>query len=201
MECLMELHQNINWRGDSGFKNGYLNKLEIILEAKLPNSWLKASPHIESRVKTLKGKYGALADTLSQSGFGWNEEDMMLVCEKGVFDAWAKNKKDASDLFGKSFPHYYALGEIYRKDRAIGTNAGNADDDEEDVRRDDASAHQNRSVGDDFIEDMFSNPNGGSQYGGLEYGGSQFEDVEDLEDDETTFTQPNPQPSSGQQRA
>ncbi|KAL6285522.1 hypothetical protein ACE6H2_009912 [Prunus campanulata] len=201
MECLMELHQNTNWRGDSGFKNGYLNKLETMLEVKLPNSGLKASPHIESRVKTLKGKYGALADALSQSGFGWNEEEMMLVCEKSVFDAWAKNKKDASGLYGKSFPHYYALGEIYGKDRAIGTNAGNADDDEEDVRRDDASVHKNRSVGDDFIEEMFSHPDGGSQYGGSDYEGSQFEDVEDLEDDETTFTQPNPQPSSAQQRA
>ena len=107
----------------------------------------------------------------------------------------------ASGLYGKSFPHYYALGEIYGKDRAIGTNAGNADDDEEDVRRDDASVHQNRSVGDDFIEEMFSHPDGGSQYGGSEYDGSQFDDVEDLEDDETTFTQPNPQPSSAQQRA
>ncbi|CAL9019553.1 unnamed protein product [Prunus brigantina] len=142
----MELHQNTNWRADSSFKNGYLNKLETMLKVKLPNSGLKASPHIESRVKTLKGKYGALADALSQSGFGWNEEEMMLVCEKN-----------------------------------------------------DASVHQNRSVGDDFIEEMFSRLDGGSQYGGSEYGGSQFEDVEDLEDDETTFTQPNPQPSSAQQ--
>ncbi|ONI21465.1 hypothetical protein PRUPE_2G067700 [Prunus persica] len=147
MECLMELHQNTNWRGDSGFKNGYLNKLETMLEVKLLNSGLKASPHIESRVKTLKGKYGALANALSQCGFGWNEEEMML------------NKKDASGLYGKSFPHYYALGEIYGKERAIGTNAGNADDDEEDVRRADSSVHQNRSVGDYFIEEMFSHPN------------------------------------------
>ncbi|BBN67300.1 hypothetical protein Prudu_36S000200, partial [Prunus dulcis] len=70
MECLMELHQNTNWRGDSGFKNGYLNILETMLEVKLPNSGLRASPHIESKVKTLKGKYGALDDALSQSGFG-----------------------------------------------------------------------------------------------------------------------------------
>ncbi|BBN68949.1 hypothetical protein Prudu_658S000300 [Prunus dulcis] len=120
MECLMELHQNTNWRGDTGFKNGYLNKLETILEVKLPNSGLKASPHIESRVKTLKGKYGALANALSQCGFGWNEEEMIT--------------KRCKWFVCKSFPHYYPLGEIYGKERAIGTNAGNVDDDEEDVR-------------------------------------------------------------------
>ncbi|PQM38176.1 hypothetical protein Pyn_40283 [Prunus yedoensis var. nudiflora] len=47
---------------------------------------------------------------------------------------------------------------------------------------------------------MFLHPDGGSQYGGSEYEESQFEDVEDLEDDETTFTQPNPQTSSAQQK-
>ncbi|KAI5343328.1 hypothetical protein L3X38_011204 [Prunus dulcis] len=51
------------------------------------------------------------------------------------------------------------------------------------LRLDDASVHQNRSVGDDFIEEMFSNRDGGSQYEGSKYEGSQFKDVEDLEDD------------------
>ena len=60
------------------------------MEAKLPNCGLKASPHIESRVKTLKAKYCALHELLSQSGFGWNDEHMMLMCEKNVYDEWVK---------------------------------------------------------------------------------------------------------------
>lgn len=51
---------------------------------------MKASPHIESRLKTLKQKFNALNEMLSLSGFVWNEEKMMLVCEKSVYDEWLK---------------------------------------------------------------------------------------------------------------
>ncbi|KAF4377150.1 hypothetical protein F8388_017554 [Cannabis sativa] len=56
IDCLLELSQNPTWRADCGFKNGYLQQIESMLEAKLPGSNLKASPHIESPIKTLKGK-------------------------------------------------------------------------------------------------------------------------------------------------
>ena len=54
-----------------------------------------------------------------------------------------QKRKDASGLFNKPFPHYYALGEIYGKDRATGVNAGNAADDEEELQQDDAIDHEN----------------------------------------------------------
>ncbi|KAF4388845.1 hypothetical protein F8388_012597 [Cannabis sativa] len=55
--------------------------MESMLEAKLPSSNLKASPHIESRIKTLKGKYSCLAELLLLSGFNWDEvnEKMQVV--------------------------------------------------------------------------------------------------------------------------
>ncbi|TXG63780.1 hypothetical protein EZV62_010774 [Acer yangbiense] len=110
------------WKADCGFKNGYLAQLETMMEAKLPNCGLKASPHIESRVKTLKAKYCALHELLSQSGFGWNDEHMMLMCEKNVYDEWVK---------------------IYGNDRATGVNASNAADDEEELQQDDTTDHEN----------------------------------------------------------
>ncbi|TXG48559.1 hypothetical protein EZV62_024434 [Acer yangbiense] len=130
------------WKAYCRFKNGYLAHLETMMEAKLPNCGLKASPYIESQVKTLKAKYCALHELLSQSGFGWNDEHMMLMCEKkNVYDYW--KRKDESGMFYKPFPHYYTLGEIYGKDHATGVNAGNATDDEEELQQDDATDHEN----------------------------------------------------------
>ncbi|KAK3193726.1 hypothetical protein Dsin_025036 [Dipteronia sinensis] len=62
-----------------------------MMEAKLPICGLKTSPHIESQVKTLKAKYCALHELLSQGGFGWNDEHMMLMCEKHIYDEWVKS--------------------------------------------------------------------------------------------------------------
>ncbi|KAM2475741.1 hypothetical protein PS1_008298 [Malus domestica] len=112
VESLLELHSDPTWRADTGFKNGYLGKIEVMIEAKLP------------------------------SGFEWNEEKMMLAYEKSAYDETTKGKKDASGLYDKPFPHYHSLGEIYAKDRVVGANAGNADDDEEDVRLEDANVNQ-----------------------------------------------------------
>ncbi|KAF4394122.1 hypothetical protein F8388_017935, partial [Cannabis sativa] len=113
--------------------------MESMLEAKLPGSNLKASPHIESRIKTLKEKYSCLAELLLLSGFNWDEVHSTLVCEKSEFDEYVKKRKDASGLYRKSFPYYHKLAEIYGRDRSTGANAGNADDDEEEIRHDDAT--------------------------------------------------------------
>ncbi|KAM6568848.1 hypothetical protein CsatB_016833 [Cannabis sativa] len=139
IECLLELSQNSTWRADSGFKNGYLQQMEIMLEEKLPDSKLKASPHIESRIKNLKGKYSCLAELLSLCGFSWDNEHSLLLCEKSAFDEYVKKRKDASELYGKPFPYYNKLSEIYGRDRATGTNADNADDDEEEICQNDAT--------------------------------------------------------------
>ena len=39
--------------------------MEKLIEEKLPNSGLKASPHIELRVKTLKIQFNAIMDMLT----------------------------------------------------------------------------------------------------------------------------------------
>ena len=92
LDSLRELYENALWRADSGFKNGYLAQLEIMVERKLPGCELKASPHIESRIKTLKAKYYALSEMLSQKGFGWNDKQMMLICERSLYNDWVKVK-------------------------------------------------------------------------------------------------------------
>ncbi|RXH97394.1 hypothetical protein DVH24_007740 [Malus domestica] len=68
VESLLELHSDPTWRADTSFKNSYLGKIEAMMEAKLLGCGLKASPHIESRIKTLKEKYFALTELLALSG-------------------------------------------------------------------------------------------------------------------------------------
>lgn len=54
VDALLELHRDPKWRVDTGFKSGYLQKIQEMIEAKMPNCGLKASPHIESKTCCIK---------------------------------------------------------------------------------------------------------------------------------------------------
>lgn len=90
LQSLLEMAHNPKWKSDNGFKSGYMSKLEEMILAKLPNCGLKAEPHIESRLKHWSEKYCAMAEMLSTSGFGWDDEKKILQVERSVFDEWAK---------------------------------------------------------------------------------------------------------------
>ncbi|KAL6323612.1 hypothetical protein AAG906_039205 [Vitis piasezkii] len=104
-------------------------EVEKMLEEKLPNSGLKASPHIESRVKTLKKQFNAIMDMLTHgSGFSWDNEKKMVLCDQDVFEGWVKGHKDANGLRLKPFPHFDDLSLVFGKDRANGKGAMSAAD-------------------------------------------------------------------------
>lgn len=76
-----------------------------MLEVKLLGCGIHVSPHIESRVMKLKKKYSALCEMLVQNGFGWHDEQMMLVCDRRVYDEWVKvNLHISYSLFLLLFP-------------------------------------------------------------------------------------------------
>ncbi|KAH1039035.1 hypothetical protein J1N35_040778, partial [Gossypium stocksii] len=51
---MVDLHNVGTFNADTGFKAGYLNELEKMLEKVLPNAKLKAKPNLESRIRILK---------------------------------------------------------------------------------------------------------------------------------------------------
>ncbi|KAL8161624.1 hypothetical protein V2J09_013113 [Rumex salicifolius] len=120
IQSLLELSQNGKWKGESGFKSGYMNKLKEMISKNLPTCGLKAEPHIDSRLKHWLEKYYTMAEMLGISGFGWDDVKNVLQVERTVFDEWIKNHKKSKGLYGVPFPHYDILAEIYGNDRATG---------------------------------------------------------------------------------
>ncbi|KAJ9675024.1 hypothetical protein PVL29_024119 [Vitis rotundifolia] len=128
-------------------------KLEKMLEEKLPNSGLKVSPHIESRVKTLKKQFNAIMDMLTHgSGFSWDNAKKMVLCDQDVFegcqDKYIYNTsylghKDANGLRLKPFPHFDDLSLVFGKDRELDQSETNNDIGVDDLEAEADASHTN----------------------------------------------------------
>ncbi|MBA0620698.1 hypothetical protein Godav_006391 [Gossypium davidsonii] len=61
---MVELHNVRTFKANTGFKAGYLNKLERMLEKVLPHAMLKVKPNLESRIRILKKDWAIVYDML-----------------------------------------------------------------------------------------------------------------------------------------
>ncbi|KAL6311441.1 hypothetical protein AAG906_005335 [Vitis piasezkii] len=98
---------------DNGSKPRAFLQVEKMLEEKLPNSGLRASPHIELRVKTLKKQFN-------------DNAKKMVLCDQDVFEG----HKDANGLRLKPFPHFDDLSLVLVKilDQVEASNGIGVDD-------------------------------------------------------------------------
>ncbi|CAL5442710.1 unnamed protein product [Camellia sinensis] len=136
--ALFDMVNTGNHKADNDFKSGFLGVLEGVLHEKLPGCGIKAKPHIESRVQTLKRDTGTVFDVVNGvgcSGFGWDFNTNMVVAEKQVWDGYVQSHKRAAHWKNRSFPHCDMLCIIFEKDRAMGKDAVTADDVLEEVSR------------------------------------------------------------------
>ncbi|XP_040945823.1 uncharacterized protein [Gossypium hirsutum] len=91
VSCMVDLHNVGTFNVDTGFKAGYLNELEKMLEKALPRAMLKAKPNIESRISCLKREWSVVYDMLNgqnNSGFGWDEHRQLVVAENTVWESY-----------------------------------------------------------------------------------------------------------------
>ena len=88
VSTLLELATDPHWKCENGFRNGYMVRLEEIIGKALPRCGLKATPHIESRRKTLVSKFRAIAQMLPTSGFLWDDDKKMIFVDRSVYDEY-----------------------------------------------------------------------------------------------------------------
>ncbi|XP_031374651.1 uncharacterized protein LOC116189224 [Punica granatum] len=126
---MIDLRNMGTHNADTGFKSGYLLELEKMLLEKLSNCGIKARPHIESRLKTLKREWAIVYDMmLNTSGFGWDSTWKMVTAEDDVWETYVATHKEAAPFRLRSFPHFEELSMIYAKDRATGKDVQAVED-------------------------------------------------------------------------
>ncbi|CAN1128741.1 Uncharacterized protein At2g29880 [Linum perenne] len=131
IDCMLHLVKN-NEATNGNFKNGGFKKLEEMMHKKMPNCGLKVFPHIKSRHRFFKKKYGAICEIKagSCSGFGWDDQKGRVVADDDVFAGFVKTHPHFSGLNKKAFMYFPQLAMIFGKDRAMGEDAiaaGDAD--------------------------------------------------------------------------
>ncbi|KAK6137558.1 hypothetical protein DH2020_028700 [Rehmannia glutinosa] len=149
VEALLDMVNLGNYKAENGFKPGYLNYVEEKMQASLPNSGLKAKPHIESRIKTLKRDFHIVYDMLNgpnTSGFGMDPIKKCITAEKTVWDSYLQSHPTHATWQNKSFPFYDDLVIIFGKDRATGINAEGPTDMMEEIQREEANNDTNDDV-------------------------------------------------------
>ncbi|XP_038698185.1 uncharacterized protein At2g29880-like isoform X2 [Tripterygium wilfordii] len=141
VNALLDIYNVGTYNADNGFKTGYLGALEKAIKDKIPETDIKAKPHIESRLKTLKKDFSIVYDMVygpNTSGFGWDPINRCIVAEAPVWEEYIKGHKRAANFRNKEIPHFEALCTIYGKDRANGRNAQDPSDVVEDIRAEEA---------------------------------------------------------------
>ena len=69
---------------------------------------------VKQKEQDLKKDFKAIRDLISESGFGWDRDTMMVVAPDSVWEELrARKNKDALRWQDKSFPYYYDIFALY----------------------------------------------------------------------------------------
>ncbi|KAL3501126.1 hypothetical protein ACH5RR_035575 [Cinchona calisaya] len=94
---------NLGWRRENGtFKSGNIYRLERELKSRLPGCNLKASPHIECKLKVLKKQYDAIIDMSHANETEKNNKGSEEKSETGEQNHNATNVFQGESLNGEN---------------------------------------------------------------------------------------------------
>ena len=78
---------NPRWKLDNNqFRAGFYNECEKKILSAFPRTDLRATPHIDSKIKLWRKQYNTLQDMLKISDFGWDDEQKMVLVDSD--DVW-----------------------------------------------------------------------------------------------------------------
>ncbi|KAK6163155.1 hypothetical protein DH2020_000019 [Rehmannia glutinosa] len=150
VETLLDMVNLGMYKAENGFKHGYLNYVEDKMQTSLPISGLKAKPHIESRIKTLKRDFHIVYDMVNgpnTSGFGMDPiKKCITKLKRSVWHSYLQSHPTHASWQNKSFPFYDDLITIFGKDRGIGINVKVLLDMMEEIQREEANNDTNNGV-------------------------------------------------------
>ncbi|KAG6412479.1 hypothetical protein SASPL_125158 [Salvia splendens] len=123
------------WKSNNGFSSGYLGRIEDNLRVEFPNTDLKGTPHITSKITAWNKNYISLTKILARSGIGFNSDGKyMIECDDDQWEAIVQADKDVKGMRTKPWPLWETWKAIFGKDRAIGGGAEQVDAAAERVR-------------------------------------------------------------------
>ncbi|KAG6397454.1 hypothetical protein SASPL_143621 [Salvia splendens] len=87
LATMKELVAN-GWRGDHGYRAGYLTRIREAIMFEFPKTDILPHPHIYSKITTWKKNYGSLMMMLNHSGIGFNSDGKYKIeCDD---EQWAQ---------------------------------------------------------------------------------------------------------------
>ena len=85
--CMLDLVAR-GWKSDNGFRAGYLGKIEDAIRKEFPNTDIKGTPHVTSKITAWKKSYTSLKGILSKSGVGFNfNNEYKIKCDDDQWEA------------------------------------------------------------------------------------------------------------------
>ncbi|KAG6421189.1 hypothetical protein SASPL_117739 [Salvia splendens] len=123
---IMALHDIVagGWKADNGFRPGHSKMIYNVLKREIPNTELRVSPHINSKIATWKRDYHSLSNILNRSGIGFNSDcGHRIECNDDQWAQIVKSDSHAKHMRHKAWPFYEDWKMIFGKDRASGGRA------------------------------------------------------------------------------